>query len=108
MPNLIRFVIVCFSVVLASGSDGFAQQTPRADRCETLAAKAEDTSRETALEEAWEAILEVADPKARRIWDDRGMRVGEAPGFQVTRIVTRCSQIRGGYTCQIEATLCRQ
>jgi hypothetical protein len=107
MPKLVRFALACFCLVWASGIEAFAQQTSRPNRCETLAAKAEDTSRETALEEAWEAILEVADPRARRIWDDYDMRVGEAPGLQVTRIVTRCSQISGGYACQIEATLCR-
>ncbi len=108
MPNIARLLIVFCSLLAASGVEVLAQQTGRTNKCETLAAKAEDTSRETALEEAWEAILEVADPRSRRIWDDRNMRVGEAPGFQVTRIVTKCSQIRNGYACQIEATLCRQ
>lgn len=107
MAKLLHILLVCCSLVMASGMDALAQQTSRTSRCETLAAKSEDTSREVALEEAWEALLEAVDPRARRTWDDYDMRVGEAPGFQVTRIVTKCSQIRNGYACQIESTLCR-
>jgi hypothetical protein len=97
----------CGALLAAGSTAALAQAGGPRERCQSHAGIAEASSRDAALRLAWEAILETSDPRSRRIWAERGQRIGDAPGFNVTRIVTRCTPRGRGYSCQIDTTLCR-
>lgn len=94
------------AVFLVATAVGAAAQGA-ASRCPEYAAEATDASRDAALRSAYEAVLQAHDPRMLKAWNDRRGRIGEAPGQQVTRLVTRCAPVRGGQKCHVEATICR-
>lgn len=93
------------AVIVATSTGAAAQGAPQ--RCPEYAGEATEASREAALRSAYEAILQAHDPRAMRAWNDRGGRIGDAPGYQVARVVTRCTPVRNGQKCRVEATICR-
>lgn len=105
--RVLGLAVACGALLTAGGTVACAQAGGPRQKCEIHAGIAEAASRDAALRLAWEAILETSDPRARRVWSERGQRIGDAPGFNVTRIVTRCTQRGRGYSCQIDTTLCR-
>lgn len=83
-----------------------AQQTS-AERCQVRAADATADSREEAIRVGYEVALEAIDPRMAKAWAARNGRIGEAPGYHVSRLTTRCTPAGRRYRCYVEIRLCR-
>lgn len=92
------FVIAASQAALAQGAQ---------PRCPDYAAEATEPSRDQAMRSAFEAVLIAHDRRLLNTWAARGSRIGDVPGHNVTRLVTRCSSVQGRQQCRIEVTICR-
>jgi hypothetical protein len=101
--------IAGFALALAmAGASGAAAQAPGSgDRCPTRAADATAESRDAAMRLGYEISLQAFDPRLAKTWIARGSRVGEAPGYTVRRLVTKCQPRGRQHSCYVEVSLCR-
>ncbi len=110
-PTFSRPTLKCVGIALVlvlAGASGTAAQAPGSgERCPTRAADATAESREAAMRLGYEISLQAFDPRLARKWVERGRRVGEAPGYTVRRLVTKCQPRGRQHSCYVEVTLCR-
>jgi hypothetical protein len=58
--------------------------------------------------QAWEAVLQATDWGSWAGFMSTGMKIGTAPGYKVSNVITRCG--KGGMLgqqCTMQATLCK-
>jgi hypothetical protein len=63
-------------------------------------------SRDSAMFQAWEAVLQATSWGSWAGFMTSGMKVGSAPGYKVSNLRSRCSPGGLGQECVISATLC--
>ena len=85
--------------------DEFLKQSPA-----TAATVRTETDREALFRQfqAWEAVLQATDWGSWAGFMSTGMKIGTAPGYKVSNVLTRCG--KGGMLgqqCTMQATLCK-
>jgi hypothetical protein len=63
-------------------------------------------SRDSAMFQAWEAVLQATSWGSWAGFMTSGMKVGSAPGYKVSGLKSRCSPGGLGQECVISARLC--
>lgn len=89
-------------MVLAASVTGAAAQG-----CVQSIGEAAAGNRDAALRQAYEAMLRGAGEAVWRSWLASSQRIGEAPGYSVSKMTTNCSPRGGGTFCRVSAVLCR-
>jgi|SRR5436190_11611996 hypothetical protein len=76
--------------------------------CVTKAGTGSGGSKDSAMFQAWEAVLQATDWGSWAGFMSSGMKVGSAPGYRVSGLKSRCGA--GGmlgHQCTVQATLCK-
>ena len=101
MPNL-KSIALAFAVSLTAGSGGALAQA-----CFDKAAEGTGPSRDAAMRQAYAAVLQATDPQLLRAWTAASQRVGEAPGYTVRKLTSKCAQGGAGQSCRVEVNICK-
>ena len=76
--------------------------------CVTKAGTGTGGSRDSAMFQAWEAVLQATDWGSWAGFMTSGMKVGSAPGYRVSGLRSRCGAGgMMGQQCTVQATLCK-
>jgi hypothetical protein len=92
-------LMLCPGVAAAKGKGGGA--------CVHKAASGTNTTKDGAMFQAWEAVLQATDWGSWASFMASSGKVGVAPGYKVSRVKSRCGTGGFGYNCKIQATLCK-
>jgi hypothetical protein len=92
-------LMLCPSVAAAKGKRGGV--------CVHKAASGTNTTKDGAMFQAWEAVLQATDWGSWASFMASSGKVGVAPGYKVSRVKSRCGTGGFGYNCKIQATLCK-
>ena len=92
-------IIACATVLGATGTGAFAQQ------CSELTGEASGPTREAALSQAFEGVLQVKDRRSWQAWLSGSRRVGDAPGYVVRKLSSQCTPNRAGQSCRVTVVL---
>jgi hypothetical protein len=76
-------------------------------QCITKAGSGTGGSRDSAMFQAWEAVLQATDWGSWGAFMTSGMKVGSAPGYKVSNLKTSCKAGGLGQTCIMQARLCK-
>jgi hypothetical protein len=74
--------------------------------CVTKGGTGTGSSRDSAMFQAWEAVLQATDWGSWAGFMTSGMKVGSAPGYKVSNVRSSCRQGGLGQQCTIYARLC--
>ncbi len=86
--------------------DAFAAK--KGDRtCVNKAATGTNTTKDGALFQAWEAVLQATDWGSWASFMASGAKIGTAPGYRVSKVKQKCGPGGLGYSCKMQATLCK-
>jgi|SRR5687767_10827134 hypothetical protein len=94
-------------LVLAAGALAAAASVAQA-QCISKAGKGTGGSDDSAKFQAWEAVLQGTDWGSWASWMASSQTVGQAPGYKVSNLKSRCSA--GGWLgreCVVGAKLCK-
>ena len=75
--------------------------------CLNKAASGTNTTVDGAKFQAWEAVLQATDWGMWSAFMASGAGIGVAPGYKVSNLKSNCGKGGIGYTCKIQATLCK-
>ena len=64
------------------------------------------TTKDSAMFQAWEAVLQATSWGSWAQFMTSGMKVGTAPGYKVSGFMSSCKPGGLGQTCYTQATLC--
>jgi hypothetical protein len=64
-------------------------------------------SKDSAMFQAYEAVLQATDWGAWSQWIASGQKVGVAPGYKVSNLKSSCKPGGLGQNCTVQATLCK-
>ena len=108
LRTMLTAAILTSGLVLAGGGDALAQGKKGAAPgvCVNKAASGTNVTRDGAMFQAWEAVLQATSWGSWGSFMTSGMKVGSAPGYKVSGLTSRCSPGGLGQTCIIQATLC--
>lgn len=95
------------TAVLAAAVIAFTAGQGAAQGCIERTGAGSASSRDAALRAAFGTMLQATDPNAVRAWNAAGQRIGEAPGYTITKMRSSCSPGGEGQTCRVVATLCK-
>jgi hypothetical protein len=84
-----------------------AAQGKRGGICVNKAASGTNTTKDGAMFQAWEAVLQATDWGSWASFMASSGKIGSAPGYKVSRVKSRCGTGGLGYNCKIQATLCK-
>jgi opacity protein-like surface antigen len=104
MLKSIRHLIVS---ALAAGSLAAFASAASAATCVNKAGEGTNTTEEGAKFQAYEAILQATDWGMWASWMASSQKVGEAPGYKVSKVRFKCTKGGLGSTCVGQATLCK-
>ena len=96
-------------IALAGASLVAAQTKGKASggTCVNKAASGTNTTKDGALFQAWEAVLQATDWGSWSTFMASGAKIGNAPGYKVSKVSQKCSPGGLGFTCKMQATLCK-
>lgn len=75
--------------------------------CVNKAASGTNTTKDGALFQAWEAVLQATDWGSWASFMGSGAKIGTAPGYRVSKVKQKCGAGGLGYSCKMQATLCK-
>lgn len=78
-----------------------------AGNCVNKAASGTNTTKDGAMFQAWEAVLQATDWGSWASFMAGSGKIGTAPGYKVSNVTSRCGAGGLGYSCKIQATLCK-
>lgn len=87
--------------VLLIGSSAASAQ------CVNKAGEGTGASKDSAMFQAYEAVLQATDWGMWSAWMATSQKVGVAPGYKVTKLTSRCQPGGLGQVCRVQATLCK-
>lgn len=97
-------LIVAGLLVLPGAADA---QGKRGGVCVNKAASGTNTTKDGAMFQAWEAVLQATDWGSWASFMTSSGKIGSAPGYKVSRVKSRCGPGGLGYNCKMQATLCK-
>jgi hypothetical protein len=95
-------VLVGAGEAAAQGKKGAAPST-----CVRKAASGTNLTRDGAMFQAWEAVLQATDWGSWAAFMSSGGKVGTAPGYKVSHVKSQCAAGGLGFNCKMQATLCK-
>lgn len=100
---------ICCGLVVAGAGDADAQGKKPASpaSCVNKAASGTNTTRDGAMFQAWEAVLQATDWGSWASFMSSGSKVGSAPGYKVSKVQSKCGPGGLGFNCKMQATLCK-
>jgi len=111
MPRLrtvITAAVMASGFVLAGGGAATAQvKKGGAPVCVNKAASGTNFSRDGAMFQAWEAVLQATDWGSWSTFMASSGKVGTAPGYKVSNVKSRCAPGGLGFNCKMQARLCK-
>lgn len=107
MPRINAYAAARAAVLLTSVGLLVNPGTAAAQGCVENTTQATGPSRDAALREAYETVLKATDQALWKAWMSTGQRIGEAPGYTVRKLTSKCSAGGAGQICRIEVTLCK-
>ncbi len=75
--------------------------------CVNKAASGTNTTKDGAMFQAWEAVLQATDWGSWATFMGSGAKVGTAPGYRVSNVKSKCGKGGIGFSCKMQATLCK-
>ena len=95
--------------LLLSANEAAAQGKKGAEpsTCVNKAASGTNTTKDGAMFQAWEAVLQATDWGSWASFMGSGGKVGTAPGYKVSNVKSRCQPGGLGHSCKMQATLCK-
>lgn len=75
--------------------------------CVNKAASGTNTTADGAKFQAWEAVLQATDWGSWSAFMASGAKIGVAPGYKVSNVKSKCATGGLGYTCKMQARLCK-
>ena len=93
-------VALAIGVALAGASGASAQ-------CVNKAGEGTGASKDAAMFQAYEAVLQATDWGMWSKWMATSQKVGVAPGYQVSKLTSKCTAGGIGQSCRVQATLCK-
>lgn len=104
MRTLLRTAIVGLAV---AGLGLATLPEAQAATCVNKAASGTNTTRDGAMFQAWEAVLQATDWGSWASFMSSGAKVGTAPGYKVSNVKSKCGPGGLGHSCKMQATLCK-
>ena len=101
MTKLRTFSIVAAGAMLLMATGANAQQ------CVNKAGEGTGGSKDAAMFQAYEAILQATSWPMWAQWMSSSQKIGVAPRYTVSKMSSKCSAGGLGQTCRVQATLCR-
>lgn len=75
--------------------------------CVNKAASGTNTTKDGAMFQAWEAVLQATDWGSWASFMGSGAKIGTAPGYKVSNVKSKCQPGGIGHSCLIQARLCK-
>jgi hypothetical protein len=75
--------------------------------CVNKAAEGTNSTKDGAMFQAWEAVLQATDWGSWASFMASGAKIGSAPGYKVSNVKSRCGAGGLGHTCKVQARLCK-
>lgn len=101
MSKLTSVAAAAAAVVLIAGAGSASAQ------CVNKAGEGTGGSKDAAMFQAYEAVLQATDWGMWSKWMASSQKVGVAPGYTVSKLTSKCSAGGIGQVCRVQATLCR-
>lgn len=101
MSKLTSITLALALSIAAGSSSAFAQA------CFDKAAEGTGPNRDAAMRQAYAAVLQATDPQLLRAWTAGTQRIGDAPGYTVRKLTSKCAQGGAGQICRIEVNICK-
>ena len=89
---------------LAAAPDAVAQ---KGATCVNKAAQGTNNTRDGAMFQAWEAVLQATDWGSWASFMSSGAKIGTAPGYKVSNVKSKCKPGGLGFECVMQAKLCK-
>jgi hypothetical protein len=102
MSRIVRLVVPALAFAGVLMIAGVAEAA-----CVKKAGRGTGGSRDSAMFQAWEAVLQATDWGSWAGFMTSGMKVGSAPGYKVSGVRSRCGPGGLGQECVVQATLCK-
>ena len=104
-----RNLAILAAALLLAGSVGAAdaKSGKSSGACVDKAASGTSTSKDGAMFQAWEAVLQATDWGSWASFMAGPAKIGTAPGYKVSHVRSRCGKGGIGYSCKMQATLCK-
>jgi hypothetical protein len=109
MRSMARLTVVGIAVAgLGLSLSGEASaQSKSGGTCVQKAAQGTNTTKDGAMFQAWEAVLQATDWGSWGSFMASGAKVGTAPGYKVSNVKSKCKAGGLGQECVIQAKLCK-
>ena len=102
MSRLKASAIALAAAALMVGTSGASAQ-----QCVNKAGQGTGASKDSAMFQAYEAILQATSWPMWSSWMANNPRVGVAPGYTVSKLSSKCAPGGIGQSCVVQATLCK-
>ena len=99
-----KFNSIVFAVAAAVVACG---ATSASAQCVNKAGEGTGASKDAAMFQAYEAVLQATDWGMWSKWMATSQKVGVAPGYQVSKLTSKCTAGGIGQSCRVQATLCK-
>lgn len=107
LRTMLTAAILTGGLVLAGGGDALAQGKKGAGVCVNKAASGTNLTRDGAMFQAWEAVLQATDWGSWSAFMGSSGKVGSAPGYKVSNVSSKCAPGGLGFNCKMQARLCK-
>lgn len=101
MMNLKTVAIAVATAALAASASGASAQ------CVNKAGEGTGGNKDSAMFQAYEAVLQATDWGMWSVWMASSQKVGVAPGYKVSNLKSKCQPGGLGQTCRVQARLCK-
>ena len=98
----LSFAAVAMVAAFVVGASGASAQS-----CVNKAGEGTGGSKDSAMFQAYEAVLQATDWGMWSVWMATSQKVGVAPGYKVSKLSSSCKPGGLGLTCRVQATLCK-
>jgi hypothetical protein len=99
--------LIAASLLVAVAAAGPAVAQKAGQTCVNKAGQGTNTTEDGAKFQAWEAVLQATDWSSWMSFMSTGMKVGTAPGYQVSNVRFKCGKGGIGSECIAQARLCK-
>ncbi len=102
MSKLTTAAIAIAAATLVAGATSASAQS-----CLNKAGEGTGGNKDAAMFQAYEAILQATSWPMWSQWMASSQKIGVAPGYQVSKLSSKCTAGGLGQNCRVQATLCR-
>lgn len=108
-PTIIMSTVALASVLSLSAFDAALAQGKKgaAPVCVNKAASGTNTTKDGAMFQAWEAVLQATDWGSWASFMTSSGKIGTAPGYKVSQVKSKCGTGGLGFNCKVQAKLCK-